>query len=66
MNNSFIYTHYQVFKIFDIDHDGIISENDLRFTFTSLGETASEEKIKKMINESSKPIDFETFVGLFE
>lgn len=57
----------QVFKIFDFDHDGIIDEKDLKFTFTSLGETnVSDEKIKNMISESSKPLDFDAFVGLFE
>lgn len=53
--------------MFDSDHDGFIDENDLKFTFTSIGETdVSDEKIKAMISESSKPIDFHAFVGLFE
>ncbi|OXU22100.1 hypothetical protein TSAR_010753 [Trichomalopsis sarcophagae] len=58
---------YEVFKMFDSDHDGFIDENDLKFTFTSMGETdVSDEKIKAMISESEKPIDFHAFVGLFE
>ncbi|KAL7306965.1 hypothetical protein TKK_0000720 [Trichogramma kaykai] len=57
----------EVFKIFDINRDGIIDESDLKFTFTSLGEmNVSEDKIKKMISESPKPIDFDAFVSLFE
>ncbi|XP_014219951.1 myosin regulatory light chain LC-2, mantle muscle-like [Copidosoma floridanum] len=57
----------EVFRLFDIDRDGVIGETDLKFTFSSLGETnVPEEKIKNMLNECPCPVDFEAFVGLFE
>lgn len=57
----------QAFHLFDINRDGYIDREDLRFTFTSMGKPdVSEEALDQMLSEmSSNAVDFDTFVKLF-
>ena len=40
------------FKIFDIDGDGLITEDELKTTMDSLGEPMNEKEVKAMIAEA--------------
>lgn len=43
----------QVFLLFDTDCDGLISKDDLRFTFGALGCESTEELLEEMLKEVS-------------
>lgn len=43
----------QVFLLFDTDCDGLISKDDLRFTFGALGCESTEEELEDMLKEVS-------------
>ncbi|TMW40957.1 hypothetical protein DOY81_013963, partial [Sarcophaga bullata] len=41
----------EVFLLFDTDCDGLLSKDDLRFTFGALGSDATDEMIEEMLKE---------------
>ena len=49
----------------DHDKDGIITKNDLRFTFDQVGRLANEKELDEMIGEASGPINFTQLLNLF-
>lgn len=49
----------------DNDKDGIITKNDLRATFDSVGKLANEKELDEMINEAPGPINFTQLLSLF-
>lgn len=53
------------FAMMDCDKDGILSKNDLRATFDSLGRLVSEKELDAMVNEASGPINFTQLLTLF-
>ena len=42
----------RIFKVFDRDGDGLISEEELRLTMTNLGEPLTEAEVRSMIAEA--------------
>ncbi|PVV04545.1 hypothetical protein BB560_000955 [Smittium megazygosporum] len=54
----------EAFQMFDQDGDGIISSEDLRQMFTSIGENPKDEYIEKMINSSNGPLNFTGFLTM--
>ena len=58
------------FKIFDIDGDGLITEEELKTTMDSLGEPMNEKEVKAMIAEADLDgdgkINFKEFQILME
>ncbi|XP_059491271.1 myosin regulatory light chain 2 [Neocloeon triangulifer] len=53
------------FQMMDVDKDGILSKNDLRATFDSLGRLVAEKELDAMVNEASGPINFTQLLTLF-
>ncbi|XP_017846788.1 myosin regulatory light chain, striated adductor muscle [Drosophila busckii] len=54
----------EVFLLFDTDCDGLISKDDLRFTYTALGNEPNEQLLEQMMQEAHEPLDYEAFVQL--
>uniref|UniRef100_A0A6P4E4E3 Calmodulin-1 n=1 Tax=Drosophila rhopaloa TaxID=1041015 RepID=A0A6P4E4E3_DRORH len=54
----------EVFSLFDTDCDGLISKEDLRFTYTALGNEPNEQLMEQMMQEAKEPLDYEAFVRL--
>ncbi|XP_017855530.1 PREDICTED: calmodulin [Drosophila arizonae] len=54
----------EVFTLFDTDCDGLISKDDLRFTYTALGNEPNEQLLEQMMSEAQEPLDYEAFVQL--
>ncbi|XP_073817854.1 myosin regulatory light chain LC-2, mantle muscle [Musca autumnalis] len=54
----------EVFLLFDTDCDGLISKEDLRFTFGALGCEHDEELLEEMLKEAKDPLDVNAFVEL--
>ncbi|XP_055381261.1 myosin regulatory light chain, smooth muscle [Condylostylus longicornis] len=54
----------EAFSMFDMDNDGIISEEDLRSTYVATGKEVDDEEIKMMMEEAMQPINFDSFVML--
>ncbi|XP_053945509.1 myosin regulatory light chain LC-2, mantle muscle [Anastrepha ludens] len=54
----------EVFLLLDLDSDGLISKDDLRFTFTALGTDTPDEQIEEMLKEAKDPLDYEAFIEL--
>ncbi|XP_017026660.1 calmodulin [Drosophila kikkawai] len=54
----------EVFSLFDTDCDGLISKDDLRFTYTALGNEPNEQLLEQMMEEAKEPLDYEAFVRL--
>ncbi|XP_067618356.1 myosin regulatory light chain, striated adductor muscle [Eurosta solidaginis] len=54
----------EVFLLLDLDCDGLISKDDLRFTFTALGTDTADEQIEEMLKEAKDPLDYEAFIEL--
>ncbi|XP_046743580.1 myosin regulatory light chain 12A-like [Diprion similis] len=57
----------EAFHLFDINRDGYIDKEDLKFTFTSMGKPdVTDEALDQMLIEmSSSDVDFDAFVKLF-
>uniref|UniRef100_A0A0B7BXD7 EF-hand domain-containing protein n=1 Tax=Arion vulgaris TaxID=1028688 RepID=A0A0B7BXD7_9EUPU len=55
----------EAFGIMDQDKDGVISKNDLKDLYASMGQIASDKQIDDMIKEASGPINFTVFLTLF-
>ncbi|XP_030371711.1 calmodulin [Scaptodrosophila lebanonensis] len=54
----------EVFSLFDTDCDGLISKDDLRFTYTALGHEPNEQLMEQMMEEAQEPLTYEAFVQL--
>ncbi|KNC25049.1 hypothetical protein FF38_11873 [Lucilia cuprina] len=54
----------EVFLLFDTDCDGLISKDDLRFTFGALGSEVTEEMLEEMLKEAKEPLNVDAFVEL--
>ena len=52
------------FRVFDIDGDGFITEEELRITMDNLGEPMSREEVKAMIAEAD--LDGDGKINLIE
>ncbi|KAK0407627.1 hypothetical protein QR680_003499 [Steinernema hermaphroditum] len=55
----------EAFGIMDQDKDGVISKNDLKDLYASMGQIASDKQIDDMIAEASGPLNFTVFLTLF-
>jgi len=49
----------------DQDKDGVISKNDLKDLYASMGQIISDKQIEEMIGEASGPLNFTVFLTLF-
>ena len=60
----------QSFKVFDIDGDGLITEDELHVTMNNLGEPMNDVEVKAMINEADLDgdgkINFKEFQRLMD
>ncbi|EDV94342.1 calmodulin [Drosophila grimshawi] len=54
----------EVFTLFDTDCDGLISRDDLRFTYTALGYEPNDQLLEQMMQEAQEPLDYDAFVQL--
>ena len=58
----------EAFALFDKDHDGTISSNELETILKSLGQAPTKEELKDMINEvdadGNGTVDFEEFLSM--
>lgn len=55
----------EAFGIMDQDKDGIISKQDLKDLYATLGAIASDSQIDSMLKEAPGPINFTVFLTLF-
>ncbi|CAG5109651.1 Oidioi.mRNA.OKI2018_I69.chr2.g4166.t1.cds [Oikopleura dioica] len=63
-NQQQIQEFNEAFKFIDQDNDGIISFEDVREIFLSLGKELSEDEVQKMVEEAPGPINFTMFLTL--
>ncbi|CAG0901711.1 unnamed protein product, partial [Darwinula stevensoni] len=55
----------QAFQLIDNNKDGVIDKHDLRKTYESLGISATESELEKMMSEAPGAINFTMFLTLF-
>lgn len=55
----------EAFGIMDGDKDGVISKNDLRDLYASMGQLVNDSTLDSMIGEADGPLNFTTFLTLF-
>ncbi|GMT06195.1 hypothetical protein PENTCL1PPCAC_28369, partial [Pristionchus entomophagus] len=55
----------EAFGIMDQDKDGIISKQDLKDLYASMGAIAPDSQIEAMIKEAPGPLNFTVFLTLF-
>ena len=55
----------EAFGVMDQDKDGVISKQDLKDLYATLGSIASESQIDAMLKEAPGPINFTVFLTLF-
>jgi len=55
----------EAFGLMDQDRDGVISVDDLKEVYNSLGKVAKDAELKAMIEEASGPLNFTMFLTLF-
>lgn len=55
----------EAFAMIDQDHDGYITENDLREIYSNLGKEPSDAELARMISEAPSKINFTMFLTLF-
>jgi Ca2+-binding EF-hand superfamily protein len=55
----------EAFSIMDQDKDGVVSKQDLKDLYATLGSIASESQIDAMLKEAPGPINFTVFLTLF-
>jgi Ca2+-binding EF-hand superfamily protein len=55
----------EAFGLMDQDRDGVISVDDLKEVYNSLGKVAKDSELKAMIDEASGPLNFTMFLTLF-
>nr|XP_019544048.2 myosin regulatory light chain, striated adductor muscle [Aedes albopictus] len=64
LNQPKVYELKKAFCLFDLDGDGVISEQDLRNTFLTLGVEMSEAEIVKMFDGVVQPLNLDVFLLL--
>ena len=55
----------EAFGIIDVDKDGIITANDLKAAFVSIGRPISDAEANNLVGEAPGPINFTQMVTLF-
>ena len=55
----------EAFGIIDVDKDGIITQNDLKSAFATIGSRISDSEANNMVGEAPGPINFTQMVTLF-
>jgi len=55
----------EAFGIIDADKDGIVTANDLKAAFASVGKTVTDAEVNNMVGEAPGPINFTQMVTLF-
>uniref|UniRef100_A0A182P6T2 EF-hand domain-containing protein n=1 Tax=Anopheles epiroticus TaxID=199890 RepID=A0A182P6T2_9DIPT len=64
LNQPKVYELKKAFCLFDLDGDGVISEQDLKNTFLTLGVDKSEYDIDKMFEGVVQPLNLDVFLLL--
>ncbi|XP_058811378.1 myosin regulatory light chain, striated adductor muscle [Topomyia yanbarensis] len=64
LNQPKVYELKKAFCLFDLDGDGIISEQDLRNTFLTLGLEKHDAEISKMFDGVVQPLNLDVFLLL--
>ncbi|XP_061499377.1 myosin regulatory light chain 2, atrial isoform [Anopheles gambiae] len=64
LNQPKVYELKKAFCLFDLDGDGVISEQDLKNTFLTLGVDKSEYDIDKMFERVVQPLNLDVFLLL--
>ncbi|XP_050100536.1 myosin regulatory light chain 2, atrial isoform [Anopheles aquasalis] len=64
LNQPKVYELKKAFCLFDLDGDGVISEQDLRNTFLTLGVNKSEYDIDAMFDGVVQPLNLDVFLLL--
>uniref|UniRef100_A0A182N5T1 EF-hand domain-containing protein n=1 Tax=Anopheles dirus TaxID=7168 RepID=A0A182N5T1_9DIPT len=64
LNQPKVYELKKAFCLFDLDGDGVISEQDLKNTFLTLGVDKSEYDIDKMFDGVVQPLNLDVFLLL--
>lgn len=64
LNEPKVYELKKAFCLFDLDGDGIISEQDLKNTFLTLGLEKSEAELIKMFDGVVQPLKLDVFLLL--
>ncbi|XP_052865866.1 myosin regulatory light chain sqh [Anopheles cruzii] len=64
LNQPKVYELKKAFCLFDLDGDGVISEQDLRNTFLTLGVDKSEYDIDQMFDGVVQPLNLDVFLLL--
>jgi len=55
----------EAFGIIDADKDGIVTANDLKAAFSSIGRPATDAEVNSMLGEAAGPVNFTQMVTLF-
>merc|ERR1712121_75083 len=55
----------EAFTMMDANRDGFIDKEDLKDTYASLGRVMDDKTAGEMLAESSGPINFQVFLGMF-
>lgn len=55
----------EAFSVMDQDKDGVISKQDLKDLYASMGQVPADSMLDEMIKEAPGPINFTTFLTLF-
>lgn len=55
----------EAFQVMDGDKDGVISKNDMKDLYATLGQIPSDSQIDSMLKEADGPLNFTTFLTLF-
>jgi len=58
--------YQEAFGVIDKDGDGTIDVKELKACFEELGTSVKDAELKAMVAESKGPLDFKSFLGLFE
>lgn len=64
LNSTKVYELKKAFCLFDLDGDGVISEEDLKNTFLTLGVEKSDAEIIKMFDGVVQPLNLDVFLLL--
>ncbi|XP_058117148.1 myosin regulatory light chain, smooth muscle [Anopheles ziemanni] len=64
LNQPKVYELKKAFCLFDLDGDGVISEQDLKNTFLTLGVDKSDYDIDKMFDGVVQPLNLDVFLLL--
>lgn len=60
-----IQEYKEAFGLMDQDRDGVISVDDLREVFSSLGKVPKDSELKAMLDEAAGPMNFTMMLSLF-